>query len=1417
MRIGRRRGVRRTFAFVSAITAIAVLASLVGTVAQSAFASSGPFVPTISTVQQEPHVICRAYGGSISANTEADQDLGFAMTYPDGVGQGDTFNIKIRPSVSLYPRDDRSTGITATINNIYNQVSGYQLPPSVQINSVTLGPINGNVEANAEAGYYVNRDNVPHSVVSGVGDIPDPNFDPMTLSPSLRLPIPGIAPNAYWNTSTNRVYTTLLGTGAGGSTQEYRGGSALQGPTVTINVTAIGDPGDDLQVTLAGQLPGSEPRNYFGAQPSNFPAPASSAAITSASAVAPWFSTNGTRYIYTDSVWPDPSYLNTVHTTALGGLITVQAKAACAPGWEPTSGSPSPPAYYVGPDAIPNGTSPPLSHTRIVPYIKAINPFNGAKYVTGQNVTVGYECWATPTETYDSCVGDQPTGQLLNTTGAPGSYTFTIDATDAYADPLTKVVSYDVVDNQPPIANAGPNQTNKVAGNTITLDASGSSDPDGPPPQLLSYHWEQVLNGAPLVMLTPNADVQKPTFVVPPVDNPGGYSFQFTVTVDDGYGGVTTSSPVTIGAVASTPTVVLTKVRTDSASQSTFFTGDKIRLDAAITNPDGNNEADYTFSWTQASGIATTLSPSNTAAHPTYILPANGTSACASGTGATNCPRFTVVVTKANTNKSSVAVTLANYGSSLAARPVANAGAAQNIANSGGTVSLNGTASTQAQGHPISYAWTQTGGPALGPITDANTATASVNIPAGGASPVVYTFSLTVQDTQNPIAGTGTNGNTSLPATTTVTVVPDHVVASSGANQTGKVAGNVVTLDASASTEPNLAPLNYSWTQVANGAPTVTLTGGNTATPTFTVPPVTNPVGYTFAFTVTATSSVNPLDTDTSPQVTVTAVPSTPTVTVTKFRTDSAPQTTFFAGDTVRLDANITNPDGNTDAEYTYSWTQASGISTPLSSNTAAHPTYTLPTNGSSACASGTGSTNCPRYSVVVTKINTSKVSASASLANYGSSLASRPVADAGPAQNVNLGHLVTLDGSASSQAQGHALTYAWTQTGGPSVTLNNPTSVNPTFTSPVFPTSLSFQLVVTDPKNPIAGTGTNGKTSLPSSVSISSGNLPPTADAGPDQYDITPGDTVYLDGTGSYDVDPGQTENLIYAWDWEVISDPSVVLVDADTPNPYFIAPIGPTVVTVKLTVTDEYGASDVSYVSIHVTGIPGYDVSTSTKGILRAQRNFSVFLARASNIEQGRRNVSQEDVDVTILVNGVPRPQSEIALGVFAKGLRPGKGVTFPVTWTHGDTLQAGDQVVVTVCTRLFGDEHPENDCGTKSYPESPLELTVGAFTKIGHSAKTTRVKITVNNQGLSTATPVRTEYLSVSAQVGSDAPVNLPLSKPRVALKAGKSKNYPFTWNHAPLPAGTQVTINACISVANNTADPEDTCTEFVTTVL
>ncbi|MGH3659808.1 MAG: polysaccharide deacetylase family protein, partial [Micromonosporaceae bacterium] len=73
------------------------------------------------------------------------------------------------------------------------------------------------------------------------------------------------------------------------------------------------------------------------------------------------------------------------------------------------------------------------------------------------------------------------------------------------------------------------------------------------------------------------------------------------------------------------------------------------------------------------------------------------------------------------------------------------------------------------------------------------------------------------------------------------------------------------------------------------------------------------------------------------------------------------------------------------------------------------------------------------------------------------------PVASAGSAQTVSAGSTVQLDGSGSSDPNGDPLTYQWTQTGGPAVTLSSGTVVAPTFTAPTSASTLTFQLVVND------------------------------------------------------------------------------------------------------------------------------------------------------------------------------------------------------------------------------------------------------------------------------------------------------------------------------------------------------------------
>ncbi len=73
------------------------------------------------------------------------------------------------------------------------------------------------------------------------------------------------------------------------------------------------------------------------------------------------------------------------------------------------------------------------------------------------------------------------------------------------------------------------------------------------------------------------------------------------------------------------------------------------------------------------------------------------------------------------------------------------------------------------------------------------------------------------------------------------------------------------------------------------------------------------------------------------------------------------------------------------------------------------------------------------------------------------------PAADAGPDQTVSVGALVTLNGSGSSDPDGNLpLSYTWTQTGGPTVTLSGATTATPSFT-PTTTGVYTFTLVVTD------------------------------------------------------------------------------------------------------------------------------------------------------------------------------------------------------------------------------------------------------------------------------------------------------------------------------------------------------------------
>ncbi len=237
--------------------------------------------------------------------------------------------------------------------------------------------------------------------------------------------------------------------------------------------------------------------------------------------------------------------------------------------------------------------------------------------------------------------------------------------------------------------------------------------------------------------------------------------------------------------------------------------------------------------------------------------------------------------------------------------PVANAGPDQTV-TSGDTVNLTGAASSDPNGDPLTFAWTQPSGPVV-TLSGANTATPSFTAPSVTTN-TDLTFSLQVCDPE-PLCSTDTVVVTVQPQPT-VNVPP---VANAGPDQT-VTSGDTVNLTGAASSDPNGDTLTFAWTQPSG--PVVTLSGANTATPSFTAPSVTTNTDLTFSLQVCDPEPLCSTDT-----VVVTVQPQ-PTVNVPPVA-NAGPDQTVTSGDTVNLTgAASSDPNGDT---LTFAWTQPSG------------------------------------------------------------------------------------------------------------------------------------------------------------------------------------------------------------------------------------------------------------------------------------------------------------------------------------------------------------------------------------------------------------------------------------------------------------------------------------------------------------
>ena len=544
---------------------------------------------------------------------------------------------------------------------------------------------------------------------------------------------------------------------------------------------------------------------------------------------------------------------------------------------------------------------------------------------------------------------------------------------------------------------------NVMAGTLVTLDGSTSSDGDN---DSLTYKWTLTSKAAGSVATLASPTSAKPTFTA---DVAGTYVV--TLTVNDGKADSAASSTVTITASTQNAAPVA-----NAGSPQNLATGGVVTLDGSSSS-DANGDA-LTYAWSltaKPAGSAAVLA-SSTSVKPSFTADVAGS--------------YVAKLIVNDGKVDSAAATVAITASTANAAPIANAGVAQSVVT-GAVVTLNGSISSDANGDTLTYAWALTSKPAGSLATLSSPTSAKPTFTADIAG--TFVASLIVND--------GKVNSTAVTVAITAATANAAPVANAGVAQS-LVSGSLVTLDGSASSDANGDALTYAWNLTAKPAGSAAiLASASSVKPTFTAD---------MAGTYAATLIVNDGKAN--------SASSTVTITVSLANAapvaNAGPNQNIVAGSMATLDGSASS-DANGDT-LTYAWALTSkpaGSSATLASPNSANPSFMADIAGT--------------Y-VTTLVVNDGKINSSSSTVTITASVANAaPVANAGVAQSVMSGSLVTLDGGASSDANGDALTYAWSLTAKPAssaATLASTSSMKPTFTADVAGT-YAATLIVSDGK----------------------------------------------------------------------------------------------------------------------------------------------------------------------------------------------------------------------------------------------------------------------------------------------------------------------------------------------------------------
>jgi hypothetical protein len=370
-------------------------------------------------------------------------------------------------------------------------------------------------------------------------------------------------------------------------------------------------------------------------------------------------------------------------------------------------------------------------------------------------------------------------------------------------------------------------------------------------------------------------------------------------------------------------------------------------------------------------------------------------------------------------------------------------------------------------------------------------------------------------------------------------------IANAGTDQTVML-GTVVNLDASASNDPDNDALTYQWTIVSAPAG---------STPLLSDATLSNPSlqldkkgAYTLALIV------NDGTIDSAADTVVITVPNT------KSTANAGVDQAVFVGQTVTLNGSAsTDLDGDA---LTYQWSiisQPDGSNSALSDPSLASPEIGIDSHGTYV------------LQLVVSDGTEASTPDSVTL-NVGNV---KPIAHAGLDRAVQVGKVIELDGSGSTDVDGDALSYHWTILSKPSDSTSNLSSSDNVMTSITIDShgSYELQLVVND----------GIEDSEPDSVVLTVLNVKPVANAGPDQS-ISINQTAILDGSASLDADGDELSYL-----WSILSKPTgstASLLDATTVSPNLnIDQYG--MFSIQLIVNDGIDASEPDVVVLDVVNL--------------------------------------------------------------------------------------------------------------------------------------------------------------------------------------------------------------------------------------